>query len=102
MTLASGQLVPPSSLDLDLSNGTNYLRKELKKDIYIPNDADINTLESYLENGHLVIKCMLKKDSGGDIANVNNENTDDGVLYSSTPVYSKTKSKQSSTILTGI
>ena len=116
VTLASGQIIPPTTIDLDLSNGTNYLRKELKKDIHIPNNADINTLESYLENGHLVIKCMLKKEGVGSAAvavtNLEEENdriNDDeqphqshqqqrrsSPVYSSTPVYSKAKSSSSS------
>lgn len=123
MTLASGQLVTPTAADLDLSNGTNYLRKELKKDIHIPSNADINTLESYLENGHLVIKCMLKKETSLASGGASGENggmdeasaaTAAAVLaaatataaaaarrsspvYSSTPVYSKTTKSSSST-----
>ena len=95
VTLTSGQLVAPTSIDLDLSNGTNYLRKELKKDIHIPNNADINTLESYLENGHLVIKCMLKKDNGNETL----EDSRRSPVYSSTPVYSKSKLPKQSNIL---
>lgn len=96
VTLTSGQLVTPTTIDLDLSNGTNYLRKELKKDIHIPNNADINTLESYLENGHLVIKCMLKKEPAVGMSETNVDEVRRSPVYSSTPVYSKTKSSSSS------
>ena len=59
VTLKSGQIV---KVDLNYANGSKFIKKELKKEIVIPPNSDINTLESYLENGHLVIKCMLRND----------------------------------------
>ena len=63
VTLSTGQL--PSKMDVSYANanGHNYLRKELKKEIVIPSNADINTMESYLENGSLVIKCLLNQNN---------------------------------------
>jgi hypothetical protein len=48
-----------------LSNNSdaNYIKKEIQKDIYLPNNADLNTLESYLEDGYLFIECKLINNS---------------------------------------
>ena len=48
----------PATIDM---NGNNYLRKELKREIILPIDCDIDTLESYLENGYLYFKCFLMR-----------------------------------------
>ena len=48
-------------IDLNFSNGKNYIRRELIKEIALPINGDTRTLESYLENGFLVIKCRLKQ-----------------------------------------
>ncbi len=37
----------------------NYIKKEIQKDIHLPTNADLNTLESYLEDGYLYIECKL-------------------------------------------
>ena len=70
VTLSAGQL--PSKMDVSYANanGHNYLRKELKKEISIPANADINTMESYLENGSLVIKCLLHQSSSAESASL--------------------------------
>ena len=41
---------------------TSCLRKELKREIVLPSNADINTLESYLDEGFLYFTCKLVKD----------------------------------------
>jgi hypothetical protein len=41
------------------SSEINYIKKEIQKDIQLPNNADLNTLESYLEDGYLYIECKL-------------------------------------------
>ena len=61
VTLKSGQIV---KVDLNYMNTNGkFLKKELKREIIIPPNSDINTLESYLENGNLVIKCLLRSES---------------------------------------
>lgn len=60
VTLKSGQIV---KVDLNFANGNKFIKKELKKEIIIPPNSDINTLESYLENGNLVIKCLLRNET---------------------------------------
>ncbi len=60
VTLKSGQIV---KVDLNFANGSKFIKKELKKEIVIPPNSDINTLESYLENGNLVIKCLLRNET---------------------------------------
>ena len=37
----------------------NYIKKEIQRDVHLPINADLNTLESYLEDGELVIECKL-------------------------------------------
>ena len=46
----------------DLKETKNYVKKELNRDITLPINAEISTLESYLENGNLYFKCLLKND----------------------------------------
>ena len=60
VTLKSGQIV---MVDLNYANGSKFVKKELRREVVIPANSDINTLESYLENGHLVIKCLLRSES---------------------------------------
>lgn len=57
LTINTSKLAAPTIIDLDLTKGNNCLKRELKKDIYLPENSDLNTLESYLENCHLFIKC---------------------------------------------
>jgi hypothetical protein len=67
VTLKSGQIV---KVDLNYMNANGkFLKKELKREIAIPLNSDINTLESYLENGNLVIKCLLRSDANSTAAN---------------------------------
>ncbi len=54
----------PATIDM---NGNNYLRKELKREIILPIDCDIDTLESYLENGYLYFKCFLMRQTYNEL-----------------------------------
>lgn len=58
LTINTSKLATPTIIDLDLTKGNNCLKRELKKDVHLPDNCDIDTLESYLENSYLFIKCM--------------------------------------------
>jgi len=67
ITLTPGQFNAPTTIDLNLNDGKNYLRKELKREIVLPNECDIDSLESYLENGYLHFKCLLVRQQVNDL-----------------------------------
>ncbi|CAF0945657.1 unnamed protein product [Brachionus calyciflorus] len=58
LTINTSKIAGPTTIDLDLTKGNNSLKRELKKDVFLPENCDINTLESYLENCNLFIKCL--------------------------------------------
>jgi Arc/MetJ-type ribon-helix-helix transcriptional regulator len=67
ITLTPGQFNTPTTIDLNLNDGKNYLRKELKREIVLPTECDIDSLESYLENGYLHFKCLLARQQTNDL-----------------------------------
>lgn len=71
----------------------NYIKKEFKQEVQLPNDIDINSIESYLHNRYLTIKCKymsqrskpIIENPNGEVKQMDLNNSNQ--LFSTSPYY---------------